>query len=679
MDGGPIYFYIKQVKDLELQRILATESNYKRKVTYTRGINFRGDIAADSIELDGVDDSLIAETEYEYEGLFDDYDVYENRGKIRSGNKVFNFVFESISDPLLYADIMSRPYSVLDLSIRFNAKNYKSKKTKKTSKIAYDICGVKEYSQQEIDDFISQGYISRTEVNEWLGVVSEKNVGYFRAVEYEPLNAIDAVAQKEIIPKTSVLQSDLKELRHNEARNGEKKAVSLLLDSNDTNPFSNLKRDVSGRKYFQDAHRYMVGRKNSNGEIIGVDLDKAEKLFIQAIRAMDQTNSSVANLVNIYIKRGDDYIVKGLQLLEEYGYLFPTEKLTNLRIQLIDKSGNVEALEQILLSAIPNCVKKNTVWQYMTKLAGLYYKQQKWNDAIEWFEKSVSYLDRNKSEFSQYQLLRNNNIRTLIIAKYTAGKDKDAIVQAEEFLKNAPADPVIRSIVDRTFGTSETNTILEDIELEYEDDLFDVTNSEVSLYLKDQLKMVDLSITFSKVAIVYDKLQNGRYIGNANDSSKAVKYINDNLLKKRLRGISTESRSAIFIGIARIISDSRENSSILNEDKVAADEVKRYVARYARYSADALVEKFATVDSIRFLYIQALRYLVSGDDGNINASRNTLSFSSIEELTTFFDKLFALDKIVFMCASLSSELTEFKFFKYMIFAFEYISSLFGSI
>lgn len=35
LDGGSIYFYIKQVKDIDLQRILATEANYKRKVKYT--------------------------------------------------------------------------------------------------------------------------------------------------------------------------------------------------------------------------------------------------------------------------------------------------------------------------------------------------------------------------------------------------------------------------------------------------------------------------------------------------------------------------------------------------------------------------------------------------------------------------------------------------------------------
>ena len=130
---------------------------------------------------------------------------------------------------------------------------------------------------------------------------------------------------------------------------------------------------------------------------------------------MDQINSSVANLVNIYIKQGGEYIVKGLQLLEEYGNLFPAEKLTNLRIQLIDKSGNVEALEQILISAIPNCVKKNTVWQYMAKLAGLYYKQHKWDEAIDWFERSLIYLDKNIFSFARKGRWMNKGKKILII------------------------------------------------------------------------------------------------------------------------------------------------------------------------------------------------------------------------------------------------------------------------
>ena len=641
LEGGSIYFYIKQVKDLELQRILMTETNYKRKVTYIRGVNLKGEIAADAIELDEEDFEEISETEYKYNGFLDDYDIDRRSGKIRSGSQSFNFIFDAIKDPLLYAEIMSRPYSVLDLAVKFNAKDHKSKKTKKTSRVAFDICGTKTYSQEEIDEFISERHVSKVEVNEWLGVSDKTYAGYFKEVAYEPLREIGLVTKEEVIPEKSLAQSGLREKKYIEFRSGEKNAVSILLDSKDKNPFANLKRDSSGKKYFQEAHGYMVGRKNSRGDTIGVDLEKAERLFIQSIRAMDQTNSSVANLVNIYIKQGGEYIVKGLQLLEEYGYLFPPEKLTNLRIQLIDKSGNFEALEQILLSAIPNCVKKNTVWQYMAKLAGLYYKQQKWNDAIEWFEKSISYLDKNKSEFAQYQLLRNNNLRPLIMARYTVGNREEAIIQARKFLLLVPGDLVIKSIVDGTFEINKTKTILEDIEdieLQYEDDLFDVGNSDMSLYLNDKVQKVDLSSTFSKVPIVYEKLQGGRYIGNADDSNKAVKYINDNLLRNK-RGISAEVRSAIFIGIARIIYDSRENSSSSNEDKVALDEVKQYVAKYARYSADALVEKYSIVDSIRFLYIQALRYLGETDNGNITVSINMLVASFFMDSTKLPDEL----------------------------------------
>ena len=84
-------------------------------------------------------------------------------------------------------------------------------------------------------------------------------------------------------------------------------------------------------------------------------------------------------------------------------------------------------VDGFLLSAIPNCMKKNTVLQYMAKLARLYYKQQNWEAAIEWFEKSLAHLDENKYEFSQYKLLRNNNLKPLIIAKYSVGNKEEAI------------------------------------------------------------------------------------------------------------------------------------------------------------------------------------------------------------------------------------------------------------
>lgn len=640
LNGGQIYFYIKQVKDLELQRILATEYNYKRRVRYTRGINFKGEVAADDIELDMDYATESAEDEYEYDGFLDDYDVYEQYGRIRSGNKTYNFIFDKIKDPFLYAEIMSRPYSVLDLEVRFNASDHKSKKTNKKTKIATDIIGKKEYSQQEIDSFISQRLITKKEADEWLGVSEEKTSGTFRPVAYEPLDPIGTVREEvsaDVTP-TSTRAAIVTTSTRNQ-REGEEKAVELLLPPNVSNPFSDLPKDTSRKKYYQNAHRYMIGWKGINGEIVGVDLDKSEELFIKAIQSMEQTAPSVANLVNIYIKKGGEYIVKGLQLLEIYGYLFPAEKLTNLRMQLIDKSGNNEALEMILLSAIPNCSKSNTVWQYMAKLAGIYYKQQKWGLAIKWFEKSLDYLDKHRSAFPQYQRLRNNiNLRPLIIAKYYGGKKEEAIQQAKTFLIGVPDDPVMKSIVDGSFGFEENNSLIEDfdeIELQYEDELL-AEEGDFSKYLISKLQDVNLSGTFNKVNAVYSKTQDGVFKGNSKDVKRAIGYILGSISGKT---VSAESRSLIYIGVAKIILDSRNNEQNDNNTKISIDELRKYVGRYARYTADALVEKYATIDSIRYMYILALKNLVKEDTIEITAATNMLLASFFTEGRTLTDEL----------------------------------------
>lgn len=647
INGEKIYFHIKQVRDIDLQRILATEVNYKRRVIYRRGINFKGEIAADAIEIDHEYDEPVVE-EYQYTGFLDNYDFDNGWGKIRSGNKAFNFVFEEIKDPLMYAEMSSRPYTPLDLEVKFNAKDHQSKTTHKKTKVAIDIVGKKQYTESEINDFIEQNLVTKKEVNEWLGIGNEKASGVFREVIYEPLAPIETqivTASSERRPSASTALTKTGFM----ARQGEKRAVALLLADKLTNPFSSLQKYADGQKFFQDAHRYMVGRKNTNGDIIGVDLERAEHLFIKAIQSSDQTASAVANLVNIYIKFGGEHIVKGLQLLEAYGYLFPPEKLTNMRIQLIDKSGNYEALELILLSAIPNCIKKNTVWQYMAKLAGIYYKQEKWSLAIEWFNKSLEYLDNNKNDFSQYTKLRNGNLRYLIFAIYSSGDKKKAITLAKDYIKKSPEDPVVKSIIEGTFDSVETIKVLgnlEEVDLQYEDDFLYLDSNELSRYLIWKLQKVDLSSTFSKVGLVYDKLQGGVYKGNAEDTNKAVKYINNTLLRRK-QGMNSEYRSAIYMGIARILSDSRENSDLSSSEKVAIDEVKQYLARYARYSADVLVEKYATIDSIRFLYIQAIKYLGSNDAGNIFASINMLIGSFFVDSKHLTDELHEMKGFVY--------------------------------
>jgi hypothetical protein len=616
--GETVFFHVRQVKDVDLQRILAVSVNYKKRVSYTLGINYKGSIAADAIELD-----------YACEGYIENYDISKKWGQIRSGEVLYNFVFAHLDDPLLRAEIMSKPDDVLKLQVRFYAGDYTNRKTRKTSKIATDIMGAKEYSLQEIDGLVNGGFVSQQVVDEWLHAQDNRaeeivSDGYFKPVQYEPLSSSGAIT----LDKERVGTKD------------EEKAVALVLPQNTVNPFASLPKESSDKDYYADAYRYLVGYKNSNGDVIGVDLDLSEELFIKSIQNATQIESSVANLINIYMKKGGEYIVKGLQLLEVYGDLFPSEKLTNLRIQLIEKSGNEEALEQILLSAIPNCTKKNTAWNFMARLTGVYCRQQKWELAIEWCNKRIEYLNKYKTAFPNYAFMRNSTLRSCAVAEYCRGNKETAIQQAKLLQERLPDDPIIKSLIEGTFEYGVTQRMSDDIaniDVQYED-MLTSEEDDFSKFLKAKLQEVDLITTFNKVNAVYSKMQDSAFVGNADDVKQAVDSIRENIRRGR-KAVSAEHRSKIYIGIARMILDSRNNNTNESDTKCSIEMVRRYVGKYARNTADDLVEKNTTIDSIRYMYILALRYLSKEDRDDIAESTNMLVASFFVEGRMLADEL----------------------------------------
>ena len=453
---------------------------------------------------------------------------------------------------------------------------------------------------------------------------------YYNEMETKPYNGEEL--QVEPFSYTKLKPIPVREVAS--TPEGERKAVEMMLLSAGENPFVNLPKDTSGNQYFQEAHRYMSGVRDENGEMIGIDLDEAEELFIKAIQAEDQLNSSVANLVNIYIKKGGENIIKGIQLLEVYGKIFTEDKLTNIRIQLIDKSGNLDALELILLSAIENCVMTSTLWQYEIKLAGIYCNQEKWEQAIEWLEKSLAFLDENESEFQQYEKVRNYNVKQLAITYYNVGRQEEAVRLAKDLLEKMPEDPVLPLIVDGTYSTETTDpgddvTGDSDIfNLQFEDEIIS-EEEEISKYLMAKLREVDLADIFNKVKAVSFHLQDGRFVGNSGDLLLALDYIVKTFLVNKTA--NAQYRSTIYIGIAKLIYDFRNGTDEESDTRVSAYELIKYLGRYARYSADDLVERMAPVDSIRYMYLMALKYLVEGDTLEVTSATNML-------IATFFVK-----------------------------------------
>lgn len=573
-DGSSIYFQLKQVNDAGLQEILETEENYGRHVTYIPGENFRGS-AADEIKLD----SDFKEDEYEYEGtlVLGARDIEEKRGYVRTDDgQSYPFVFARIIDPLLFGNIIkSGPHGgVQGLKVKFNLWNYRNWKDADTDgqkllKIAVDIARKKEYSREEIAA--------------WKETADKRSVT-FQPVSYEPLNPPPKVRNK---------------------REDEEAAVALFLSKAPGNPFIDMEKELSQEKYFEDALDYRLGR---NGR--SADLDRAEKLFIKAVQAGEQTASSVVNLVKIYRQNGGDDIVKGLQLLEAYGYLFLPEKLTDLRTQLIEKSGNDEALEKILLSAVSNCSAEDAKWQYMRKLANIYLRQQNWQLAIHWLEDSLEYLEEHKSVFPQYEELRQKSLQKL---------------------ENAQKCDVNDNAANNGIGEDDLS---EKEDLQYENDFLDL-----SQYLQAKLQEVDLCDAFRNIPEVCSKTENGVFVGSAKDVKKARRSIynsiNEEIQKQKFpdRCETNKKWAAANIGIAKIIYDS-ENHERTKNGRIRDFDMKTYVGKFASYKASELIENRAAADSIRYMYVQVLnniKYEKSENTRNVAMKMLTASFFADDE------------------------------------------------
>lgn len=453
--GGSIYFYIKQVKDYDLQKKLSAGNNSRIRVTYIYGINYAGSVAADCIEMIDLPKEETQDTPPIYSGFIFEYDKFSEYGKISSEGNFYNFQFNAIKDPFLLAAIESS-YGQLELNAKFNLKTRMNKNKKQKETVACDIVGVKNYSDEEIAEWVRCGVLSQREVDAWLGKETTQEERPWRISEYEPLKPLGTKTEKPV--KSAHIKPQISPADDREEQ------ICNELAKGIENPFVSMPKISGGHGYREKARTYSIGTKTDDNERIL--LEKAEELFIRAIQADEQLISTIPDLVNVYIRLGgyeNSYIIKGLQLLSVYGYLLTSDSLMHLRIQLIDKGNYKESLEKILENSIKKCTKKNTKYHYMSKLAGLYLETGKYPLARDLFNKCSEFLEKNKTLFPNYEKMKHWPVRSIIIADYYAGDKEDAIRQAKEFLITHPEDATIKSIADGSIDETKKEEILDDI------------------------------------------------------------------------------------------------------------------------------------------------------------------------------------------------------------------------
>ena len=554
--GGSLYFNIRQVKDYNLQKILLTGAGIKRRVSYIDGINYQNKAAADCIEMIEdipIESDIVAS---KCRGHIAEYDKHSEYGRISYEGRLYNFTFNAILDPLLLAD-MEYSYEDLDLDVEFSLKTRINKSKQQEETVACDIIGLKEYSDEEIKEWIRYNVISKRDVDAWLNHDNTQEDVTWLHIPYEPLPKQKKKNAKSNAKQTPAVPFDDQE---------ENICNELIKDIE--NPFLSMEKIADDGNYREQALKCSVGvKKEDNDENTDI-LKKAEELFIKALQADEQVRSTVPDLVNVYFRLGDhndDYIIKGLQLLSVYGKLLSSETLMHLRIQLIEKYNDKTYLERILENSIKKCTKDNTRYHFMSRLAGLYLQTEKYEKASESFKQCVAFLEENKNKFDNYEKMTLWLKRSIIIADYYAGDKEGAIKQAKEFLDSHPDDPeasAIKSIAEGTVDETKKDEILDDIMDDIMDDSYGNMNpffqtTDLPPYFSYRLEECD----YSRVTTGQKKQdeKTGKWIWNP----KTVKEIDK--AYKELVTRSSLFRRGEFLGI----SDPDISERRLNMTKIA--------------------------------------------------------------------------------------------------------------
>lgn len=620
-----VFFYIAQVKDQELQRLLEEEELQRYPVYFKLGENGYGKPAGDAIELTEdrkKNDSLIeSEPRRGYlEMTGDDYGkIYDEK------NRAYSFLLKDVIDPFLRADVAAS-FGDKEFEVIFSLKEYKGKN------VACSIRACKKYSENEIERFIKMRFLTQDEIDRQLGKEKKKNV--FLPEPYVPLKAWtgpQALKPKSSLsisqPEISVKEKAGKQipsagnLAPNAWPDNEeciRRAYNLVVDSSLANSFASLP-PLPRAMYYEKGHSSLEGYKTVTGITVGKDLDKAEELLIKAIQSGDNVSSAVGDLVSVYLQQDINSVIKGLQLIDAYGHMiYPQDKLLNILHSLIDKSGNDEAKIYILMAMIRSNSRPAPLLQYRGRLAEIYSKCKLYSEAYAQFVECRLILSKNKSVFTNYNKQNGWFLKRMAMLQWLMNNKGKARALANEATLYLTDDDILREIINGGYNPDAAPLL----EAEAVESGFSmVSNTGISKFLIERLKQIDLA-SILKFKEIINKVKDGKYFGSPEEAIKTVNRIYQEIFRdpKQSRVFGVEQRSLLLFALARVISDAGGGTEIPSASCP-------YIGRAARFLGDLWVNKAINIDSVRFIYIQAINHMSDMDYGNISAALNMLNSS----------------------------------------------------
>lgn len=538
--NATVPFYIAQVYDKDLQRKLLSEIDEEiYTVKYKLGRNSKGNKAAYQIEL------ISTKKEDVHSGFIDKFMAENDLGVVREGNKTYPFLITAVLDPLLRADMVSSFY-VCDQDVKFKIKKHKEKK------VAYDIVGVKNYDEDQIQTWISQKYITQQELDEW----KSRN------------NKMSSISTFEYCPLEPYKENKLN-VEH------------LEKDSNNTviNEFIRIREQSTsayGKGFCVKAHTCLV-----NG-----DLSKAELLYIEALKAGERIETTVPDLNAVYMRTNQ--LDKSIKLLDAYSHLLKREVYVNLKIQTLTKAKiNSNELLDLYNEAFESTDVPARKMHYLLQMAQIYNEASQYKKALTCFESWEKYREKNKNILSgNYDISSIYILRGKAFALYKLGKVEMAQEYAREVLKLRPDDTMANSIISNDDVSTQKEIVWDD----------SWRDAQISKYIVDTLREFNLGVEGGL------KIKDGIYVG---DEATAVKSIGFIINRKTA---NDASKSSNYFAAAKIVEQILERGVNITRDKeINEQKYQLYVAKGMLFFADSQLSDAKILnnyDMARYCYLQ---------------------------------------------------------------------------
>ncbi len=390
------------------------------------------------------------------QGFFTEYSWFEGFGRIQCGDQNYNVIASGVADPYLKAWLFCRPHGIQELSVTFQPGH-----DKKGKPIALQVrlTGGPSPDPSELETAVREKAVTQSELDGWPDRKRRLEEGGedrplldLYALPYEPLEPADPEPLRESgtpAPESAAPAPDFVPIPVEPA--GSLPPLEDLPPRKHPSLFSNL-TPIHGA-YYEQAHQCRL--QNQPAE--------AERLYLCALRAGDQTERTVADLTTLYLQDGER-ILDAVDLLDAYGDRLPSEKRMNLLLQIYQKGRErpfrvklCHLLEEALAQPIRTSAKLHYLNIQGTALRNLGEYAMALDSYRRWRQLYADEVhSRGRSAQAQFSKLLPPIQRAEALCYYALKDKEHAEALARELLHATPTDAVARQILDGTLETGET-------------------------------------------------------------------------------------------------------------------------------------------------------------------------------------------------------------------------------